>query len=79
MAPSLVYLVDDYRRVLNSYLYQRDKGVTFPTGKTLFTQELDGVARDAVRELNALDQARQQLRPKVEAPQPVAVSNQVNN
>ena len=69
VAPGLVNLVDDYRRVLGGYLYQRDHGAIFPLGKERFESQLDDPARDTIRQLQALDQVRLSNRPKQTAAQ----------
>jgi hypothetical protein len=83
VAPGLVNLVDDYRRVLGGYLYQRDHGAIFPMGKERFESHLDDVARETIRELQALDQVRLRNRPKQTAaqpsPQPVAAIDPTND
>ncbi len=73
VSQELIYLVDDYRRILASYVQK--KGVAYnPMGRTLYAPRLDGFARDTLRELDLLDARRQQLRPKPESAQPVTAS-----
>lgn len=70
VAPGMVNLVDDYRRVLDGYLYQRDHGAIFPLGKARLESQLDDVARNTIRQLQALDEVRFRNRPKQTAAQP---------
>lgn len=80
VAGSLVNLVDDYRRVLGGYLFQRDRGVAFPLGKGSNGSQLDGVARDVIRELDGLDQLRKLSGNRgAVAGQPVAINSNANH
>ncbi|HEX3800144.1 MAG TPA: hypothetical protein VH413_15730 [Verrucomicrobiae bacterium] len=64
VSQDLVYLVDDYRRVIDSYLNKKDFGVYIPLGKTLTPPALDNIARNALQQLAVLEARREQLRPK---------------
>jgi hypothetical protein len=79
VSQNLIYLVDDYRGLLDNYLRVRDRVVYFPMGHTLTTPRVDEVAHDTIREVDALDARRQQLRTKPAPGQPTAVSVTVNH
>jgi hypothetical protein len=72
VSQDLVYLVDDYRRVLDSYLAKKDFGVYVPLGKTIYAPPMDDYARTALQQLAVLEARRAQMRPN--PAQAVAVS-----
>ncbi len=74
VSQDLVYLVDDYRRVLDNYLYKREYGVYVSLGKTLVAPPLDDIARGALQQLAVLEIHRAQLHPKPGGPPPVAAN-----
>ncbi|MEY2428478.1 MAG: hypothetical protein QOJ40_1363 [Verrucomicrobiota bacterium] len=61
-APQLVPLVDEYCKVLQSYLKNRDQNSILMTFR--HKARLRHVAEQAVKELNALDARREAMRPK---------------
>src|SRR6185312_6343672 len=68
ISPDLIGLVDDYRKVVDSYLRRRDSKGYIQMGRTLYAPRVDDVARDTIRALDGLDIRRQQLRPNPQAP-----------
>jgi len=72
VSPELAGLVEDYQRTLETYLQRRNNEIIVPMGKSAFDSQFDLVARDAIKQLNALEARRQELRPKPLLSQPVA-------
>ncbi len=70
----LAGLVDDYRITLENYLVRRDQSGITPMGRAMSNPRLGGIARQTLKELNALDARREQLRPKPEN-RPEVVAN----
>ncbi len=64
VSQDLVYLVDDYRRILDSYLNRKDYSVYVPMSRTIYPSQLDTFARDTLRQLADLEVRRGQLRPQ---------------
>jgi hypothetical protein len=74
VSQDLVYLVDDYRHVLDNYLNKREYGVYVPLGKALIAPPLDDIARGMLQQLAVLEVRRAQLHPKPGGPAPIAAS-----
>ncbi len=64
VSQELVYLVDDYRRTLEGYLEKKDNVGFSLTGRKAALGS-DKNARKTLQELDALDNRREQMRPKV--------------
>ena len=65
VAPEFAELVDNYRRVLTAYLKRRDLAeVNLPAPRQA-RLKVEQVVKDAVAQLDALDQRREALRPAV--------------
>ncbi|WP_150107688.1 hypothetical protein [Pedosphaera parvula] len=60
-----VTLVDNYRKVLEGYLKERNKGWFARLGRRQSTPGLDKVAQQITGQLDLLDREREQLRPKL--------------
>lgn len=64
VAPEFIQITEAYRRTLADYLQQRERAVP-PVHNSLFRPRNPlQVAREAIRQLDALDTARLQLKPK---------------
>jgi len=63
-------LVDDYRRVLTTYLERRERTASTLARLWLFTPGVDKVVRETIRQLDELDKRRAALRPKPGNPTP---------
>ena len=68
VAPPFIVLVNDYRRVLTTYLEQRERATSTLARLWFFTPSVAKVVREAVQQLDELDQ--QSRRPAAEARQP---------
>jgi len=78
VSQDLVYLVDEYRRALESYLRKRENGIYVSMGRSLYAPQLDTLARDTLRQLNELEAKREKLRPPLETA-PVTASVRDSN
>jgi hypothetical protein len=78
VSQNLIYLVDDYRNIVDNYLRIRERVVYVPMGRTIYAPRVDDVARDTIRRLDALDVRRQQSRPKPGASQSASVGLTAN-
>jgi hypothetical protein len=67
VAPPFIALVNDYRRVLTSYLQQRERATSTLARLWLFTPSVGKVVRESLQQLDELDQQRAALRPKPES------------
>ena len=65
VAPEFMALVDDYRRVLATYLEGRDRAASTFGRLWLFTPGVARVVRETVQQLDELDRRRADLRPKL--------------
>lgn len=73
-APEIVGLIDDYRQVLSGYLRRRDQvGLLLTAATRDANTNLKMLLRDTVRQLDALDARRQELKPRP-APAPAVAS-----
>jgi len=68
VSPEFMALVDAYRRVLTTYLEQRERAASTLARLWLFTPNVGKVAREAVQQLDELDRQRAALRPKPGTP-----------
>lgn len=73
-APELVGLIEDYRKVLGSYLRRRDQVGLILTSTTRDTNaKLKILMRETVKQLDALDARRAALKPADDSPSPGVV------
>ena len=70
VGPDFMALVDNYHRVLTNYLERRERAASAFARLRLFTPGVAKVVRDAVEQLDELDQRRAALRPKSGKPTP---------
>ena len=78
VSQDVVRLVDDYRATLESYLTRRDQSGITPLGRAMSNPRLSSIARQAVKELDALDLRRERSRQKPEILPVVAANDSVN-
>ena len=64
VAPPFIVLVNDYRRVLATYVQQRERATSTLAKLWLFTPSVGKVVREAIQQLDELDRQRAALRPK---------------
>ncbi len=64
VGPEFITLVDEYRRVLTTYLERRERAASTFAKLWLFTPGVAKVVRETVQQLDELDQRRAALRPK---------------
>ena len=63
-----VPLIEEYRRIFETYLQDCEAANKAPTGKSNVHPALDRIDKDAVRELDRLERQRDELRPKPAMP-----------
>ena len=68
VSQDLILLVDDYRRTLETYLRRKEKSNVTPMGRALAVRGTDGITRDALEQLDALDARRVELRLRPKPP-----------
>lgn len=64
VGPEFMVLVDEYRRVLTTYLERRERAASTFAKLWLFTPGVAKVVRETAQQLDELDQRRAALRPK---------------
>jgi hypothetical protein len=73
VSQNLIFLVDDYRKVLEDYYKKREEAGFFKKSKLQITPGGDRDASETINRLNALDGVREELRP---APTRAVTANQ---
>ena len=73
ISPDLLKLTVDYRRTLEDYWARRSRVGSSPQMKGLVGESLPLLVRDAVRQLNQLDQIRADLKQAAAAKKPEPV------
>lgn len=63
VSPDLMYLVDDYRKVLDDYVKKRGRSGVMQMGKSFYVAPLDDFARETIRTLDLLETRLHLLRP----------------
>lgn len=71
VGPEFIVLVNEYRRVLTTYLERRERAASTFAKLWLFTPGVGKVGGEAVQQLDELDRRRAALRPKPGNPMPM--------